>query len=42
MSSVGIPVPADMSVRTIPGWTENARILGLSIKFAPVSDYLLP
>lgn len=29
---MGIPVPADMSVRIIPGWTENVRILGLSMK----------
>ena len=37
VSMVGNPIPADMSVRTIPGWTENARILGLSVDVIRVS-----
>ncbi len=41
VSRVSIPLPADMSVRTMPGWTENARILGLSTKVISVSGYLL-
>ncbi len=41
VSRVGIPLPADMSARTTPGWTENARILGLSTIVFSVSGYLL-